>query len=319
MPLFKENPYHTSRIQPGHIASLVKELRADQGSYLVLTDSYTAPACAGHPFINVDETPLEKDKLNTCDHILYAIDCDETGAGVVAQLERWRIPFHPVRVGAMSSYYHVRRAVRECLWQEHEDDQRDGITHFNQWDFCNLAQAIDMTAGLPGSYVEVGSFNGASGRFALRYMTMRNIRRNCFFLDTFEGFNYQDATESVDAMWAGTHKSHGYDAVSARLKTFQTPALSVTTIRNNIITDDLPEGIDDICIANLDVDMLEAVRSGLVKLSSRIVKGGILIVEDPGHAPTLIGARLALNEFLAVDSDFTPLVMESGQTLLIRK
>jgi hypothetical protein len=51
-----------------------------------------------------------------------------------------------------------------------------------------------------------------------------------------------------------------------------------------------------------------------------MVGGGILIVEDPGHTPALIGSRLALQEFM--DSPdaaaFTPVYMESGQTLLIR-
>ncbi|WP_262690085.1 TylF/MycF/NovP-related O-methyltransferase [Kordiimonas aestuarii] len=319
MPLFDQNPYRGSRIQAGDIISLLEELNAQPGSYMVLTDSYTVPACAEHPFINVDETPLEHEHLAGCAHVIYALDCDETGAGVVAQLEGWDVAFHPVRCGALSTYYHVRRAVRECLWQEHEDDRRDGISHFNQWDFCNIAQAIDMTAGLPGSYVEVGTLNGASARFALRYMAMRGISRQCFFLDTYEGFNYQEATDSVDAMWAGSHRSHGYDPVAARLKVFQSGLVSVNPQRCNIIKDDVPEEAGDICIANLDVDMLEAVRAGLDKLSPRMVPGGILIVEDPGHAPTLIGARLALNEFLAADSNFMPLVLESGQTFLIRK
>jgi hypothetical protein len=51
------------------------------------------------------------------------------------------------------------------------------------------------------------------------------------------------------------------------------------------------------------------------------VPGGILVVEDPGHTPLLIGARFALEKFLAepVGAQFTPLAMQSGQTFLIRR
>ena len=47
--------------------------------------------------------------------------------------------------------------------------------------------------------------------------------------------------------------------------------------------------------------------------------GGIIVVEDPGHTPQLVGARVALDEFLAskAASKFMPVYMESGQTFLI--
>jgi hypothetical protein len=69
------------------------------------------------------------------------------------------------------------------------------------------------------------------------------------------------------------------------------------------------------------VDLHEAVYAGLHKLAPHMVQHGILVVEDPGHTPLLIGAKLALEKFLAEDAgkQFIPIVMDSGQSFLIRK
>ncbi len=73
-------------------------------------------------------------------------------------------------------------------------------------------------------------------------------------------------------------------------------------------------------VANIDVDLYEAVRIALFKVAPKIVRGGIMIVEDPGHTPSLIGSRVALAEFLESSeaSPFLPVYMESGQTLLVK-
>lgn len=67
--------------------------------------------------------------------------------------------------------------------------------------------------------------------------------------------------------------------------------------------------------------MYEAVLFALFKIAPKIVTGGIMIVEDPGHTPALIGARVALEKFLYSNEGklFTPIYMESGQFFLIKK
>jgi hypothetical protein len=93
--------------------------------------------------------------------------------------------------------------------------------------------------------------------------------------------------------------------------------------KNNIISDALPARAVElgIAVANLDVDLHEAVYAGLHKLAPHMVQHGILVVEDPGHTPLLIGAKLVLEKFLAEDAgkQFIPIVMDSGQSFLIRK
>lgn len=319
MPLFRENPYKTPRFAASDIKKVAGKLNCNK--CVVLVDEFSNSLDFEYERYNVDEGGVEGLRLIDADAFIYAIDCDEVGAKVISEIDRLKKPFYPVNRGT-AKYLHVKRHVREALWEEHEADVRDGITHFNEPDFLNIAQAIDITKNISGSYVEVGTFNGAAARFALRYMSVRSVFRPCFFLDTFTGFDYESAKTSVDRTWAGTHMSHGYETVRDRLNLFSTENRSVNVVRNNIITDEVPAEIGKIAIANLDVDILEGIRSGIRKLAPRIAPGGCLLVEDTGHTPMLIGARLALNEFLEGDSlakQFIPITFSSAQTMLIRK
>ena len=90
-------------------------------------------------------------------------------------------------------------------------------------------------------------------------------------------------------------------------------------VKSNILTDDLPVEIGSVAVANIDVDMYEAVLAGMQKIRPRLAKGAIMIVEDDGHTPYLIGARLAVEEFTGSVSSagLIKISMESGQTIFV--
>lgn len=187
-------------------------------------------------------------------------------------------------------------------------------------DFANLCQALSMVRHLEGDIVECGCFNGSSGGIMLDYYNRKEYpKRHFHFFDVFSGFDYEAAYLSTDTRWADSHQSHGYEVVKQRLER-KCGINSVTVKKRNIITDDFLEGIDKIAMANLDVDLYEAVEVGLRKLAPKIVRGGLIICEDAGHTPALIGARLALQIFMGSDlgREFVPVFMESGQVFLIR-
>ena len=51
-----------------------------------------------------------------------------------------------------------------------------------------------------------------------------------------------------------------------------------------------------------------------------MLKNGIIIAEDYGHTPALIGAQKAVGEFLEEYPDeFLPIYLHSGQMFLIKK
>ena len=76
----------------------------------------------------------------------------------------------------------------------------------------------------------------------------------------------------------------------------------------------------DIAVCNIDVDMLEAVEAALEKVRPKMVSGGIIIAEDFGHTPALLGAQYAVLKFLDLyKNEFYSMYLQSGQFLMIKK
>ncbi len=142
--------------------------------------------------------------------------------------------------------------------------------------------------------------------------------RRFHFFDVFTGFDYPEALASSDSSWANTHGTEGKEIVEARLQSMAGHN-EVCVYQANVISDPLPD-IPRISLCNIDVDLYEAVRAGLFRFAPLIVPGGIMICEDAGHTPSLIGARMALEEFLEDEAGraFTAVHMTSGQVFLVK-
>ncbi|MEW5802906.1 MAG: TylF/MycF/NovP-related O-methyltransferase [bacterium] len=299
--------------------------KAPQKDIVILGDGYIN--LAPLPWLNCRNTAIDYldgfDFKNTI--FIYACDSDEIGLPFIQHIVLKGGSFFPVSVITPSLYININDKARTVLEKEYIDQVNEGFAKWDTgpYDFINLIQAIDITSSLGGDYVEIGCFRGSSSRVALRYMKENQFRRNCYFLDVFDGFNYEAAKKSSDAVWAGSHKTEGPAKVRERLEKYQdcNHGPSVFVIKNNIIEEQLPSAIRQIALANIDVDIYDAVKEALDKVSPRVIAGGIIIAEDAGHTPYLIGARLALKEFLESEQGqyFTPVYMQSGQTFLIKK
>ncbi len=210
-------------------------------------------------------------------------------------------------------YFHRNDLARAVLLHEAALPEQK----FEVADFENLIQAIDITARLSGDYVEIGVYRGRSARTAMHYMQASGIRRTTHLVDVFEGFNFDGARESPDGLWLGTHA----DTSERDLRRFLGELDGYRIHRLDIIEDELPDTIGAVAVANIDVDLYEAVLAALQKLAPRVVPGGVLVVEDQGHTPALAGAYLALVEFLRSPAGpaFVPIHMASGQMLLVRR
>lgn len=213
----------------------------------------------------------------------------------------------------VARFYHLHKNVYDTLMGEYYDHPKP---HFYASDFENIMQAIMLTQHLHGDIVEIGTFQGSSARAICHFLKQSQIHKKAYFIDTFEGFTYAQAKDSKDARWADTHTQTSLEAVQTYLSAYT----HFECVKQNIITDALPASIQSICVANIDVDMYEAIKAALSKVADKIVKNGIIIVEDYGHSPALIGAQVALEEFLQTYREqFMPLYMGlSGQMFLIR-
>ena len=255
---------------------------------------------------------------------VYACDSDSTGLPFIKEIIKRNGVFYPVQVYTPSSYANVDEVARKVVLSEFQRQTDAGFCKFDfgAGDSLNLIQAIAATVNVAGDYVEIGCYRGSSACVALAYMREIRLKRNCFFLDVFDGFTYQAAKDSADAMWAGTHETEGLDIVGKRILECCDPlsGLLAEVVKTNVIEDELPEQIADIALANIDVDLYEAVLAALVRIAPRMAVGGIVIVEDPGHTPALIGSRLAFDVFMQtpIASSFTAIYLESGQTFLVR-
>lgn len=279
----------------------------------------------GLEVVSADAAIAAIDAMDPADSIvLYGIEHAQDGLAVARRLVERKIRFLPLGGANVGGWVYDDRVAREVIEDAYLGQTLAGYAKFedpgSKEDFVNLTQALASTDRIDGCVVEVGCFRGSSGSVMLDYANAKGLRPKAFhFFDVFEGFNYSEALESPDASWANTHATDGEGAVRERL-TAKAGTNQVTVRRTNIISDPLPDELAPIALANLDVDLYEAVEAGLRRLAPLIARGGIMICEDAGHTPALIGARLALQEFIDSDAGraFTPVHMSSGQAFLIK-
>jgi hypothetical protein len=256
--------------------------------------------------------------------VLYAVEHAQDGLALIEWLTDQGVKYRGVGGYNVGGYAHDDRVARETIEKALLEQTFDGYEKITDigahQDFVNLAQALYRTRRLSGDVIEVGCFRGSSGSVMLDYAANKNLPpRHFWFFDVFQGFDYDEALASSDATWANTHATEGEAIVRQRLER-KAGANQVTVKKLNIITDELPEDLGPIAVANIDVDLYEAVLAGLTRIAPLMQIGGIMICEDAGHTPALVGAALALEQFLDSDlgAGFTPVHMTSGQTFLIR-
>ena len=209
-------------------------------------------------------------------------------------------------------FYHKNDLAHKML----QDQSKVQKEKFEVSDYENILQILDNTKNLEGDYVEIGVYKGGSAYTALNFFKSNGISKNVFLLDTFEGFNYHEASISSDTLWQNTHGNVSIPEIEKFLEEFN----NYTLVKSNIIADELPEKIKKISVCNIDVDMYEAIIAALHKVVDLIEIGGFIILEDVGHTPALIGAHVAYKEFTESSKadNFHNILLNSGQAILIR-
>jgi hypothetical protein len=262
---------------------------------------------------------------NHKDHkFLYAVENNSLGIPLIKKFIAYKINFVPIKVAAVGGYVYDNHIARTVIEEEYVIQEAEKFTKMNDPgsidDAVNLCQTIEATSRLEGDIVELGVFRGSSSCIILNFLDKIGSKKDVWFFDTFEGFTYKEASTSIDTVWKDTHQTEGYEQIKQRLLSKIPLRKNVFVEKLNIISDELPEKIKKISLCNIDVDMFEAVDSALKKVSPLVVQGGIIICEDAGHTPLLIGARLALDYFLnsTEGKKYVPIHMPSGQVLLIK-
>ena len=209
------------------------------------------------------------------------------------------------------------------LKEEYERQTKEKIEKFDHGvgsDAGNLLQLIDNTIKLEGDLVEIGCFQGSSSCIIANYLSKIKAKKRFFVYDVFDGFNYPEAFSSKDILWKNTHATQGKEIVEKRIKTrWEGNPKDLKVFKKNIIDDDSLSEVDAISLVNIDVDLYEAVLAALNRCHPKIVRNGIIVIEDAGHTPLLLGAKLAVEEFLEkYQNAYFVMQLESGQYILLK-
>lgn len=170
-----------------------------------------------------------------------------------------------------------------------------------------------LKADLPGSVVECGVWRGGIMMAVARLLCLQErFDKDLYLFDTFEGMTLP---AEVDVDFRGRKASLEFLAKRrngdssnwcyASLSEVRANLETVGYVRNKIhyivgkVEETVPEQApEEISILRLDTDWYESTMHELVHLYPRLVKGGVLIVDDYGHWQ---GARKAVDEYFAIN------------------
>ncbi len=165
----------------------------------------------------------------------------------------------------------------------------------------SLYQAVRylVSKRIPGDMVECGVFfGGASMLIAKTLQSMGDTSRRLWLYDSFEGFIGAQAGD--DVTWYG-------DSIDVRIENFEGitrgnvastgyPMESVTIVPGDIEKIAPSNQNGDIALLRLDTDTYHSTAAELEHFFPKLVTGGVLIIDDYGHA---FGARRAVDEYFA--------------------
>lgn len=172
----------------------------------------------------------------------------------------------------------------------------------NQRQLSSLLIELDrvLTAGIPGSLVELGCYIGTTSLFLRRLLDARGQDRAFHVYDSFEGL----PPKSVwDASITGEGFTAGVLAVSKKqfLQEFAKASLRPPIIHKgwfaNLKTADIP---DHIAFAFLDGDFYESIRDSLRLVIPKMEPGGVIVIDDYARE-ALPGVARATHEFFLPD------------------
>lgn len=196
-----------------------------------------------------------------------------------------------------------------------------GIKRYER--FYNLIQFIKYTDKLTGAVAECGVWRGLSSYLICKYIqdSVQEYKgENLFLFDSFQGLSEVAQIDidprSLNKNWPIQPGKGSYAAQEAiaRATLFEFPYVSF----NKGWIPDVFEHQDqrDYRFVHIDVDLHQPILSSLEYFWPKLVKGGVIVVDDYGslHWP---GAKLAVEEFCEINS-VNFMGLSTGQAILIK-
>jgi O-methyltransferase len=175
-----------------------------------------------------------------------------------------------------------------------------------------IAALVDATRyvtrrGIPGAIVECGVWRGGSVMAVILTLQLEQDVRDLYLFDTFGGmtrptdddvdFRGENAGKRFVAGQEGTDRTWCYasiDDVRHNLGQLHYPKNRIHFVQGDVLETLPRKAPDQIALLRLDTDWYESTRREMEALYSRLVTGGVLIVDDYGH---WAGSRKAVEEY----------------------
>lgn len=176
----------------------------------------------------------------------------------------------------------------------------------------NLIQALEYIAHykLEGDLVECGVWKGGNLVIYKKFIEEKNIKKNIYAFDTFEGMSGQDHNDYIinGGIKAQTILDKDIKKITndwgvCSLEEVKFNISQRTKNLNNIffikgkVEDTLLDAMNlpkKISILRLDTDFYQSTKIELEILYKKVCKGGVIIIDDYGH---WAGSKKAVDEF----------------------
>ena len=164
------------------------------------------------------------------------------------------------------------------------------------------------------SMAEVGVYRGGGTYFmALVANKMFEKKATIHAFDTFEG-HPDEIVPAVDFDHRpGMFGDTSFPEVQAYLAGFTNVRLHKGRFQDRCVE----VSGEQFCFVHVDVDIFSATRAGLDFFADRLLKGGVIVVDDYGFT-TCQGAKAAVDSFIEYRTGFIKLHLDTGQCVLIK-
>ena len=191
---------------------------------------------------------------------------------------------------------------------------RDDRTYLNVDRLYTLWQAVEWLPSTARAVAEVGVYRGGSAWFVAEALRRAAREMPFYVCDTFEG--HVEVDESIDGLHRpGMQFTHvRADKVAKYLRGFPFVRMAVGDIRATSagFANEHAFGF-----VHLDVDVYPITRFCLDFFGSRMVPGGVIVMDDYGTT-TCEGVKKAVDEFKAQNAGFRVLHLLTGQAVVTK-
>lgn len=194
-------------------------------------------------------------------------------------------------------------------------NKHPGDIHFRAYVACWAAK---YASALEGDFVECGVGKGLLSRTIVNYLDFENVNKKLYLFDTFEGIPVEDATSKGERknmkFLNETHFNSNY---------FEDVKRTFIKYKNVVfVKGRIPESfglvtLDRISYISIDMNNAAAEISAIEYLWGKLVRGGVVVLDDYAYGPEFMSQKIAWDKF-AAHNNFEILTLPTGQGLIIK-